>query len=52
MKLRWLIERNAFVTREELSRMVKVSVATVKRDLKVIGFHWEGSSTAGHWVKD
>lgn len=52
MRLRWLIEGNSSMTREELSRKVKVSVATVKRDLKVIGFHWEGSSTAGHWVKD
>ena len=35
-----------------LARLLGVYVITIKRELKTLGFHWEGAAKAGHWVKE
>ncbi len=46
------IEENTFISRKELSKKLKVSEATIKREIKILGYRWEGHSTNGHWVKN
>ncbi len=46
-----LVCKNFNISREELSLKLNVSVATIRRDMKILGYSWEGHSTNGHWVK-
>lgn len=48
--LKYVLGNNALST-AELARLLGVSVITIKRELKTLGFHWEGCAKAGHWVK-
>ena len=48
--LKYVLGNNALST-AELARLLGVSVITIKRELKTLGFHWEGAAKAGHWVK-
>ena len=48
--LKYVLGNNALST-AELARLLGVSVITIKRELKTLGFHWEGSVKAGLWVK-
>ena len=38
-------------TREALASMFGVPVKTIMRDLKKLGYVWEGASKNGRWVK-
>ena len=47
-----LVHKNFSISREDLSKKLGVSVATVRRDMKTLGYVWKGHSTSGHWEKD
>ena len=48
--LKYVLGNDALST-AKLARLLGVSVITIKRELKTLGFHWEGAAKAGHWVK-
>lgn len=46
-----LISQNKYITKEELKDRCSVSISTIKRDIKLIGYVWVGTSRAGSWQK-
>ena len=50
-KVEEVILVDSMKTREALATMFGVTVKTIMRDLKKLGYSWEGASKNGHWVK-
>lgn len=46
-----LISQNKYITKEELKDRCSVSISTIKRDIKLIGYVWVGTPRAGSWQK-
>jgi len=51
-KVEQVIFVDSMKTREALATMFGVTVKTIMRDLKKLGYAWEGASKKGHWVKN
>lgn len=51
IKLVEIINDDGHITVETLANKLKVSVITIKRDLKALGIKWEGPSKTGSWVR-
>ena len=47
----YIAENNAIST-NAIASFLGVSVITVKRKLKELGYRWEGASKSGKWIKD
>ena len=50
-KVEQIILVDSMKTREALATMFGVTVKTIMRDLKKLGYAWEGASKNGHWVR-
>ena len=50
-KVEQIILVDSMKTKEFLAKMFGVSTRTILRDLKKLGYAWEGASKNGHWVK-
>lgn len=50
-KVEQIILVDSVKTKEFLARMFGVSTRTILRDLKKLGYAWEGASKNGRWVK-
>ncbi|WP_458451088.1 ATP-binding protein [Fibrobacter sp.] len=50
-KVEQIILVDSMKTKEFLAKMFGVSTKTILRDLKKLGYAWEGASKNGHWVK-
>ena len=48
-----LISQNRYISKEELKDKHNVSISTIKRDIKLIGYEWIGIGTprSGFWQK-
>lgn len=51
IKLVEIINEDKHISVETLANKLKVSIITIKRDLKALDIKWEGSSKTGFWVK-
>jgi ATP-dependent DNA helicase RecG len=50
-KVEQIILVDSMKTKEFLAKMFGVSTRTILRDLKKLGYAWEGASKNGRWVK-
>lgn len=50
-KVEQIILVDSMKTKEFLAKMLGVSTRTILRDLKKLGYAWEGASKNGRWVK-
>lgn len=50
-KLLSLIDNNNTLSRTKLADLLGVSPMTIKRELKTLGFVWDGASKGGHWIR-
>lgn len=46
-----LISQNRYISKEELKDKHNVSISTIKRDIKLIGYEWIGTPRSGFWQK-
>ena len=51
-KVEQIILVDSMKTKEYLAKMFGVSTRTILRDLKKLGYAWEGASKNGHWVRE
>lgn len=49
-RIRIIIRGNQQISVLKIAEIVRCSVSTVRRDLDVLGIHWEGHSKTGHWL--
>jgi ATP-dependent DNA helicase RecG len=42
---------NSMISKDDLAKRFNVSSKTILRDLKKLGYAWEGASKNGRWVK-
>ena len=47
-----LIADDNTISTAVIAGMLGISVITVKRDLKILGYSWQGHPKTGHWVKE
>ena len=50
-KVEQVVLVDSMKTKEYLAKMFGVTTRTILRDLKKLGYVWEGASKNGHWVK-
>lgn len=50
-KVEQIVLVDSMKTKEFLAKMFGVTTRTILRDLKKLGYAWEGASKNGHWVK-
>ena len=50
-KVEQIVLVDSMRTKEYLAKMFGVATRTILRDLKKLGYVWEGASKNGHWVK-
>ncbi len=46
-----LISQNRYISKEELKDKHNVSISTIKRDIKLIGYEWVETPRSGFWQK-
>ena len=46
-----LIKKNPKISKNELSKILGVSISTIGRKTKELDFVWVGPSRGGHWEK-
>ena len=46
-----LVQKNIRISKEVLAEQLSISVSTIKREMKTLGYEWVGHSTDGYWEK-
>lgn len=46
-----LVQRNIRISKEVLAVQLSISVFTIKREMKALGYEWVGHSANGYWKK-
>ena len=46
-----LVQRNIRISKEVLAEQLSISVSTIKREMKALGYEWVGHSANGYWKK-
>ena len=46
-----LISQNRYISKEELKDKHNVSISTINRDIKLIGYEWVETPRSGFWQK-
>ena len=46
-----LVQRNIRISKEVLAEQLSISVSTIKREIKTLGYEWVGHSANGYWKK-
>ena len=46
-----LVQKNIRISKEVLSEQLGLSVSTIKREMKTLGYEWVGHSANGYWKK-
>ena len=50
-KVEQVVVENSMMSKDDLAKRFNVSSKTILRDLKKLGYAWEGASKNGRWVK-
>ena len=46
-----LVQTNIRISKEVLAEQLSISVSTIKREMKALGYEWVGHSANGYWEK-
>lgn len=46
-----LVQTNIRISKEVLAEQLSISVSTIKREMKTLGYEWVGHSADGYWEK-
>ena len=46
-----LVQTNIRISKEVLAEQLSISVSTIKREMKTLGYEWVGHSANGYWEK-
>lgn len=46
-----LVQTNIRISKEVLAEQLSISVSTIKREMKALGYEWVGHSANGYWKK-
>ena len=46
-----LVQKNIRISKEVLAEQLSISVSTIKREMKALGYEWVGHSANGYWKK-
>ena len=46
-----LVQKNIRISKEVLAEQLSISVSTIKREMKALGYEWVGHSANGYWEK-
>ena len=50
-KVEQVVVGNSMISKDDLAKRFNVSSKTILRDLKKLGYAWEGASKNGRWVR-
>ncbi|MGM9811125.1 MAG: hypothetical protein ACI30J_09705 [Paludibacteraceae bacterium] len=45
------VQKNIRISKEVLAEQLSISVSTIKREMKALGYEWVGHSANGYWEK-
>ena len=46
-----LVQKNIRISKEVLTEQLSISVSTIKREMKALGYEWVGHSANGYWER-
>ena len=46
-----LVQKNIRISKEVLAEQLSISVSTIKREMKALGYEWVGHSANGYWER-
>ena len=50
-QIEMLVQKNIRISKEVLAEQLSISVSTIKREIKTLGYEWVGHSANGYWEK-
>ena len=50
-QIEMLVQKNIRISKEVLAEQLSISVSTIKREMKALGYEWVGHSANGYWEK-
>ena len=50
-QIEMLMQKNIRISKEILAEQLSISVSTIKREMKALGYEWVGHSANGYWKK-
>ena len=50
-QIEMLMQKNIRISKEVLAEQLSISISTIKREMKALGYEWVGHSANGYWKK-
>ena len=50
-QIEMLVQKNIRISKEVLAEQLSISVSTIKREMKTLGYEWVGHSANGYWER-
>ena len=50
-QIEMLMQKNIRISKEILAEQLSISISTIKREMKALGYKWVGHSANGYWKK-
>ena len=50
-QIEMLVQTNIRISKEVLAEQLSISVSTIKREMKALGYEWVGHSANGYWER-